>query len=154
MSRTPPIVDDAYLSGGQLSAALADHDVDPAQALPEAATVALRDASKAASERAQISSATATRSRLQLVGGGRLEDRERCTRCSPTTRTSVPPCRRSGTRSVCTAARLTQSARSRSVVSPSPALPGVVIGHNDRIAWGFTNLSPDVTDLYPGEGRR
>jgi penicillin amidase len=27
-------------------------------------------------------------------------------------------------------------------------LPGVVIGHNDRIAWGLTNLAPDVTDLY------
>lgn len=27
-------------------------------------------------------------------------------------------------------------------------LPGVVIGHNDRVAWGFTNLGPDVTDLY------
>jgi penicillin amidase len=27
-------------------------------------------------------------------------------------------------------------------------VPGVVIGHNARIAWGFTNLSPDVTDLY------
>jgi penicillin amidase len=27
-------------------------------------------------------------------------------------------------------------------------VPGVVIGHNDRIAWGFTNLDPDVTDLY------
>ncbi|WP_018909335.1 penicillin acylase family protein [Salinispora arenicola] len=27
-------------------------------------------------------------------------------------------------------------------------LPGVVIGHNSRIAWGFTNLNPDVTDLY------
>ncbi|WP_028569421.1 penicillin acylase family protein [Salinispora tropica] len=26
--------------------------------------------------------------------------------------------------------------------------PGVVIGHNARVAWGFTNLSPDVTDLY------
>lgn len=26
--------------------------------------------------------------------------------------------------------------------------PGVVIGHNDRIAWGFTNLAPDVMDLY------
>jgi penicillin amidase len=26
-------------------------------------------------------------------------------------------------------------------------MPGVVIGHNDRIAWGFTNLSPDVSDL-------
>jgi penicillin amidase len=27
-------------------------------------------------------------------------------------------------------------------------LPGVVIGHNDRIAWGFTNLGADVMDLY------
>jgi penicillin amidase len=27
-------------------------------------------------------------------------------------------------------------------------LPGVVIGHNDAIAWGFTNLNPDVTDFY------
>jgi penicillin amidase len=27
-------------------------------------------------------------------------------------------------------------------------LPGVVIGHTDRIAWGFTNLNPDVTDLF------
>ena len=27
-------------------------------------------------------------------------------------------------------------------------MPGVIIGHNDRIAWGFTNLGPDVTDLY------
>jgi penicillin G amidase len=27
-------------------------------------------------------------------------------------------------------------------------VPGVVIGHNTRIAWGFTNLDPDVSDLY------
>nr|WP_249776820.1 penicillin acylase family protein [Leifsonia sp. C5G2] len=27
-------------------------------------------------------------------------------------------------------------------------LPGVVIGHNDRISWGFTNLAPDVSDLF------
>ena len=26
--------------------------------------------------------------------------------------------------------------------------PGVIIGHNERIAWGFTNLGPDVMDLY------
>jgi penicillin amidase len=26
--------------------------------------------------------------------------------------------------------------------------PGVIIGHNRAIAWGFTNLRPDVTDLY------
>jgi len=27
-------------------------------------------------------------------------------------------------------------------------VPGVVIGHNQQIAWGFTNLGPDVVDLY------
>lgn len=27
-------------------------------------------------------------------------------------------------------------------------VPGIVIGHNADIAWGFTNLGPDVTDLY------
>jgi len=27
-------------------------------------------------------------------------------------------------------------------------VPGVVIGHNDKIAWGFTNVGPDVLDLY------
>lgn len=27
-------------------------------------------------------------------------------------------------------------------------VPGVVIGHNQEIAWGFTNLGPDVVDLY------
>lgn len=27
-------------------------------------------------------------------------------------------------------------------------VPGVMIGHNARVAWGFTNLGPDVTDFY------
>lgn len=27
-------------------------------------------------------------------------------------------------------------------------VPGVIIGHNANIAWGFTNLTADVTDLY------
>lgn len=29
-----------------------------------------------------------------------------------------------------------------------PGMPTVVLGHNDRIAWGFTNTAPDVQDLY------
>lgn len=29
-----------------------------------------------------------------------------------------------------------------------PGLPGVVLGRNKRIAWGFTNTAPDVQDLY------
>lgn len=30
----------------------------------------------------------------------------------------------------------------------APGAPGVIIGHNDRIAWGMTNVGPDVQDLY------
>jgi penicillin amidase len=29
-----------------------------------------------------------------------------------------------------------------------PGAPGIVIGHNDFIAWGATNLGPDVQDVY------
>jgi penicillin amidase len=29
-----------------------------------------------------------------------------------------------------------------------PGVPGVVIGHNSRIAWGVTNTGPDVQDLF------
>jgi penicillin G amidase len=29
-----------------------------------------------------------------------------------------------------------------------PGLPFVIVGHNRRIAWGFTNLGPTVEDLY------
>jgi len=28
------------------------------------------------------------------------------------------------------------------------SVPGVVIGHTDKVAWGFTNVGPDVMDLY------
>ena len=30
----------------------------------------------------------------------------------------------------------------------APGGPGVIVGHNDRIAWGMTNVGPDVQDLY------
>jgi penicillin amidase len=34
------------------------------------------------------------------------------------------------------------------VGSSFPGVPGVIIGHNDSIAWGVTNLGPDVQDLF------
>ena len=34
------------------------------------------------------------------------------------------------------------------VGSSFPGTPGVIIGHNERIAWGVTNLGPDVQDLF------
>jgi penicillin amidase len=36
-----------------------------------------------------------------------------------------------------------------SVIGASlPGVPGVIIGHNARVAWAFTSLEPDVQDLY------
>lgn len=35
-----------------------------------------------------------------------------------------------------------------SIGATFPGLPAVVIGHNERIAWGVTNTGPDVQDLY------
>jgi penicillin amidase len=29
-----------------------------------------------------------------------------------------------------------------------PGVPGVILGHNERVAWGATNVGPDVEDLF------
>ncbi|MBX7056367.1 MAG: penicillin acylase family protein [Pyrinomonadaceae bacterium] len=29
-----------------------------------------------------------------------------------------------------------------------PGLPAIIIGHNEKIAWGMTNVGPDVQDIY------
>jgi penicillin amidase len=34
-----------------------------------------------------------------------------------------------------------------------PGLPGVILGRNDRLAWGYTNLCADVQDLYVEDPR-
>ena len=39
-------------------------------------------------------------------------------------------------------------ARTTSPASRSRACPAVVLGHNARIAWGATNVDPDVEDLF------
>lgn len=36
----------------------------------------------------------------------------------------------------------------RAIGATLPGIPGIVLGRNDRIAWGFTNLTADVQDLY------
>ncbi len=32
--------------------------------------------------------------------------------------------------------------------SGEPGLPGVAIGHNERVAWGFTIVGTDQADIY------
>ena len=41
----------------------------------------------------------------------------------------------------------TPAAPTASAGSPSPEFPASIIGHNNSIAWGFTNNGSDVTDL-------
>ena len=41
-----------------------------------------------------------------------------------------------------------QGDRVHAVGATLPGLPPVIIGHNEEIAWGVTNLGPDVQDLY------
>ncbi len=36
----------------------------------------------------------------------------------------------------------------RAIGATLPGVPGIILGRNDRIAWGFTNLTADVQDLY------
>lgn len=47
--------------------------------------------------------------------------------------------------------KLSQPADGRAFDAAGVTLPGfpyVIAGHNDRIAWGYTNLGPDVEDVY------
>ena len=88
------------------------------------------------------------RHRLQLVGRLGLPARRPASRCSPTTRTSrlaIPGIW----------GQVNLQCRTLSAACPFrvsgftfSGLPGVVIGHNDKVAWGMTNLGPDVTDFY------
>lgn len=46
-------------------------------------------------------------------------------------------------------ARLHNRSENTNIVGVSfPGAPGIVIGRNDHIAWGFTNTAPDVMDLF------
>lgn len=45
-------------------------------------------------------------------------------------------------------ATLTDVCPSNVVGYSFPGVPGIIIGHNDHIAWGVTNVNPDVEDLY------
>ncbi len=82
--------------------------------------------------------ATASARNSWVVDGDALGDRAPAAGQRPAPR--PPRCRGCGCRWACTARRSRRTARSTSPASPSPACPGVVIGHNADIAWGFTNL--------------
>jgi penicillin G amidase len=145
--RNAPIVDDAYLSGGLLAdAALADRDAEPATALPPAALAALRSASRAASSVPDLlGHGPGVGSNSWVVDGSKTVSGAPMLVNDPHLEPAMP--------SIWYQVGL----HCRTVDAECPfevggfsfsGVPGVVIGHNDRIAWGFTDLAPDVTDLY------
>ena len=60
----------------------------------------------------------------------------------------APRCRPSGTRWACTASSVSGKCQYDVAGYTFSGMPGVIIGHNQDIAWGMTNLGADVTDLY------
>jgi penicillin G amidase len=145
--RNAPIVDDAYLSGGPLSdAAPASQDVDPTRAIPEGATAALRSLSRVADRVPELfGDGPGVGSNSWVVDGSRTESGAPLLVNDPHLAPAMPSiwyqvglhCRTATAECPFQVAGFSFS-----------GVPGVVIGHNDRVAWGFTNLSPDVTDLY------
>ncbi|HET6919620.1 MAG TPA: penicillin acylase family protein [Jiangellaceae bacterium] len=145
--RNAPIVDDAYLSGGRMPAtAPTDRDVDPARAFPAGTTAALRSIAKIASSVPDLlGDGPGVGSNSWVVDGSKTTSGAPLLVNDPHLEPAMP--------SVWYQVGL----HCRTVSAECPfevdgfsfsGVPGVVIGHNDRIAWGFTDLRPDVTDLY------
>ena len=98
--------------------------------------------------------AVGPRHRLEQLGRRRRRSRRPAARCSPTTRTSASRCRRSGIMNgLHCRRRRRRPAPTTSPASRFPGAPGVVLGHNARIAWGATNVDPDVQDLFDRDRR-
>jgi penicillin amidase len=145
--RNAPIVDDAYLSGGALAAAApASRTVDASRMLPAAALEALRTVADAAETMPDLlGDGPGVGSNSWVVDGSKTASGAPLLVNDPHLAPAMP--------SIWYQVGL----HCRTVSAECPfqvggfsfsGLPGVVIGHNDRIAWGLTNLSPDVTDLY------
>ncbi len=80
--------------------------------------------------------------RQQLVGRRRRPQRHRHAAARQRPPTSAPASPASGCRWACTAARPARTAPSTPAGFTFSGVPGVIIGHNADIAWGFTNLGP------------
>ena len=123
----------------------------PSQRVAAATAVAAQPRSRSR----RLLGAERQRHRLQLLGGLRRLHRRPASRCSPTTRTWRRSCRgiwyQMGLHCRTVTERLPVR---RHAASPSPGCPGVVIGHNQHIAWGFTNLGAGRHRPLPGEGHR
>ena len=106
---------------------------------------ALGPARRAPSTRSRRWASRPARTSAATPGCWRARARRAESPSSPTIRTSA-----SGRPSVWYLASI-DAPGLRATGATLPGVPGVVIGHNDRIAWGITSLEPDVQDLFVEE---
>ncbi len=146
----PPIVDQGAVVDGVFEQDAATGGTrNPRPARRSAATALAALAGVARRPRPDARAARQRRRhRQQLAGSSTASTPPPARRSSPTTRTSASRCPASGCRSGLHCREVATPARTTSRASRFSGVPGVIIGHNADIAWGFTNLGPDVTDLY------
>ena len=109
---------------------------------------ALRRRCTTALDRRPRSSSAAVRASAPTPGRSPARARPPASRCSPTTPTSRSASPASGSRTACSCRTVSPSCPLSVSGFSFAGVPGVVIGHNADIAWGFTNLGPDVSDFY------
>ena len=86
--------------------------------------------------------------RIQLLGHFGETDRHRHADPCERSTSCASRCHRSGTRWTCIACRRATACPYDVAGFSFAGVPGVIIGHNADIAWGFTNTGPDVMDLF------
>jgi penicillin G amidase len=148
--RNAPIVADEYLSGGGLllsdASPARNNGAPPTPALPATARAALESVARAADRLPDlIGTGPGVGTNSWVVDGSKTASGAPLLVNDPHLASAMP--------SIWYQVGL----HCRTVSAQCPfqvggfsfsGVPGVIIGHNDRIAWGFSNLNPDVTDLY------
>ena len=81
--------------------------------------------------------------REQQLGDQRRRERRPAGRCSPTIRICRSRCL-----GLVGSARLELPGRLNVAGVTIPGIPFVIIGHNERIGWGLTNVGADVQDFF------
>ncbi len=125
---------------------------DPSRPRPSPARAARARAARAASADALpqlVGSGDGIGSNSWVVDGAHSETGHAAAGQRPAPRHLA--CRASGTRWACTARPSDAECPFDVTGFTFAGLPGVIIGHNADIAWGFTNLGPDVDRPLPGE---
>jgi penicillin amidase len=124
-------------SNGFSSKANQSHLVNSEQILSELASIA--ETTQRSLERAGLYAEYCAASNNWVIAGKRSSSGKPLLANDPHLRASTP--------SIWYMAHLRAPGLHIAGVTP-PGIPGIIIGHNEHIAWGVTNMVPDVQDIY------